>query len=169
VRGWNWGACLATPLGIWPFAHRLRRLAIAAAVISVTPVAAVFVLAFAIYLGKHGNELAWRHRPFRSLEEFQATQLAWRRWGIRVWVALVALVLAAWPPLHLPASEHRDCARCHLKHTRRFLQQRREQRQARPRDPLPAHLATAVPPQGSSPRAWKRSMAIPASPDRGYE
>jgi hypothetical protein len=129
VRGWSWGAFFLP--WVWAFKHRLTRLAVAALVVSVIPVVAVFTLAFAIYLGKRGNELAWRRRPFAGLEQFRATQREWRRWGIGVWVTLIALAAIMWPPLHSPLSEHRDCARCHLKRTRQFLRQRHERGHAR--------------------------------------
>jgi len=54
-----------------------------------------------------------------------------------VWVTLIALAAIMWPPLHLPLSEHRDCARCHLKRTRQFLRQRHERKRA----PQPARTS----------------------------
>jgi hypothetical protein len=98
VGRWNWGALLLN--WIWAFAHRLPLLGAAMLGLELVGLAAEEHLfprratplltqsvtmaggAIAIYLAIMGNELAWRKRPFRSLEEFRATQRAWANWGI---------------------------------------------------------------------------------------
>lgn len=36
----------------------------------------------AFYLGKKGYEIAWRHRPYHSLEQMQENHKEWFLWGV---------------------------------------------------------------------------------------
>ncbi|UCH34641.1 MAG: hypothetical protein JSV65_19325 [Armatimonadota bacterium] len=91
VRGWNSGAFF---LGVpWAFAHRLWGLGAVLILSLCIPMVSVGVL---VYMGCKGNELAWRNRPFRSLEAFRATQDAWARWGLIVWGTFLAVTAGSW-------------------------------------------------------------------------
>ena len=45
-----------------------------------------------IYLAIKGNELSWQSRNWESLEQFKATQDAWKRWGIGVFCCCFLLI-----------------------------------------------------------------------------
>ena len=74
---WNWGAvCLSW---IWAFAHRLPGWGLVGLVLWFIP---LLNLGYAILLGALGSELAWRARPFSSLENLRATERVWTWCGI---------------------------------------------------------------------------------------
>jgi len=89
VRGWNWGAFLASWL--WAFAHRQPLLGVA------TLLGLLFWqwigLACAVYLGVEGSKLAWRSRPFEDVAHFRRVQRRWMLWGILVFAIEIILVL----------------------------------------------------------------------------
>jgi len=93
VQGWNWGAFF---LGwIWAFAHRLPVWGIIGLVAQFVPLGG---LAVAIYLGVKGGELAWRNRPFQSLQQFRDTERVWAWWGVGVllfWMVMIGIILIA--------------------------------------------------------------------------
>jgi hypothetical protein len=150
VRGWNWGAFFFTWL--WAFAHRLPVLGVVSLIIFLTPVLSIFTLVFAVHLGRRGNELAWRRRPFASLEDLRATQRAWATWGFRVVITVALLASLAWPPLHWPPARHSDCARCHLKRTERFLREGRRRAAAPPRPDFGLRSSAAMRPRSRRPQ-----------------
>jgi hypothetical protein len=93
--GWNWGAfLLSLP---WLAAHRmpLYTLAYLAAGIASGYVRlfSVVTLAASVYLGVHGDRLAWQRRRFRSAEHFHEVQRAWMRWGVGTAAVVVPVVL----------------------------------------------------------------------------
>ena len=51
----------------------------------------VIGLAFIVILGIKGSELAWRYRKWDSVEDFKDTQAAWKRRGIILSIALLAV------------------------------------------------------------------------------
>jgi hypothetical protein len=89
VRGWNWGAFFLP--WIWAFAHGSALLAVLALLGWFA--GGIVGLAIAIYLGVKGNELAWMHRPFQSLEHFREVQRIWRNWGIALFLLQVFMVV----------------------------------------------------------------------------
>lgn len=48
------------------------------------------------YLGVKGNELAWEHRKFESVEQFKEVQRKWMYWGIGVFVASIVFFMMMW-------------------------------------------------------------------------
>ncbi len=91
IKGWNWGAFWLN--WIWGIAHNVWLSLL------------VFCLGWiwAIVLGIKGNEWAWQHRRFDSIEQFKQTQAVWSKWGwiifaiqlvIGILWAIFALVLA---------------------------------------------------------------------------
>ena len=44
------------------------------------------------YLGAKGNELAWEHRKFASVEQYKDVQNAWKSWGFILIILQIALV-----------------------------------------------------------------------------
>ena len=84
VQGWSWGAFFLN--WIWAFAHRLNAwgagLLIVGFLSGLFPPLGLLVFAGNIYLGIKGNELAWQQRPFRSVEQFKATERVWMIWGL---------------------------------------------------------------------------------------
>ena len=94
IRGWNWAAFLLGP--IWGVGHRIWWTAIGflalAPFLNVGPrqAALFFWLAFMLYLGLRGNELAWRARRWESVDKFVAAQQRWGLWAFGVVAVLVA-------------------------------------------------------------------------------
>ena len=69
---WNWGAFLLN--WIWAVTHNVW-----IGLLALIPYVGVIM---AIILGIKGNEFAWQHRKFESIDEFKAVQKAWTRWAI---------------------------------------------------------------------------------------
>lgn len=87
IRGFNWGAFLMN--WIWTLGNASCGMAVLSFVLSAIP---VVNLGWAIYLGLHGNEIAWRSKPWQSVEHFKATQ---RKWTIAGVILLVLGLLFA--------------------------------------------------------------------------
>ena len=88
LDGWNWGAFLLS--WIWGIGHSVWISFLVFA--SIVPVIGwVISIGTMIYLGMKGNELAWQHRKFESVEQFKAVQAAWTKWGVIIFV--ISLVL----------------------------------------------------------------------------
>ena len=79
LKGWNWGAFFLN--WIWGIGNNVW-----IALIS-------FVLGFiwAIMLGLKGNEWAWQHKKWDSIEHFKRTQRTWRKWGFVLFIVGVAI------------------------------------------------------------------------------
>ena len=90
LRGWNWGAYGLS--WIWALAHRLTLLGLITLLGWL--LGGVVGIAFAVYLGAKGNELAWRSRPFRDLDGFREVQRPWAVWGHLVFVVQVVAFIA---------------------------------------------------------------------------
>ncbi len=78
---WNWGAFLM-PV-IWGLANHVYQ-----TLWCFVPIIGFF---YSFYLGAHGNELAWKHHYWESVEEFRRVQRRWAVGAICVNVALLAL------------------------------------------------------------------------------
>ncbi|MEO7719544.1 MAG: hypothetical protein ABIY70_25355 [Capsulimonas sp.] len=94
---WNWGA-FSLPF-LWSLNHKMRGYAAIAFVLAMidratgtfdTPMgiaSSLVFLAFSIYMGVKGNELAWRNRRFDGgVTQFISTQRAWMGWGIAIFI-----------------------------------------------------------------------------------
>jgi hypothetical protein len=79
LKGWNWGAFFLN--WIWGIGNNVW-----IALLS-------FVLGFiwAIVLGIKGNEWAWQHKKWDSIEHFKRTQRTWRKWGFVLFIVGVAI------------------------------------------------------------------------------
>ncbi len=69
IKGWNWGAFWLS--WIWGIAHNVW----------IALLALCLGLIWSIVLGIKGNEWAWQHRRFDSVEQFKQTQAVWAKWG----------------------------------------------------------------------------------------
>jgi hypothetical protein len=81
LKGWNWGAFFLN--WIWGIGNNVWIALI------------TFILGWiwAIVLGIKGNEWAWKHKKWDSVEHFKRTQRKWKRWGIGLFIAAVALAI----------------------------------------------------------------------------
>jgi hypothetical protein len=98
VDRWNWGAFLLAP--IWIGIHRLwLPLAVLAAFSglalipnqTIQAAAGVGSLLFTIWLARRGNAMAWRKRPWVSVEHFRHVQRRWAQWGLVAVIGLSAI------------------------------------------------------------------------------
>jgi mannose/fructose/N-acetylgalactosamine-specific phosphotransferase system component IIC len=90
IRGWNWGGFLMT--WIWGIGNNVWISLIA--LCSVIPyVGWIASLIMMIILGVRGNEWAWQHKKWDSIEHFKSTQRKWMWWGIGVMVASIVFVI----------------------------------------------------------------------------
>jgi len=83
LSGWNWGAFFLN--WIWGIAN------------SVWIAFLVFVpllgLVWIFVLGAKGNEWAWQHKKWDSIEHFRKTQKTWAKVGLIVFLAVIALYI----------------------------------------------------------------------------
>ncbi len=86
LHGWNWGAFFFT--WIWGLAHSVWISLVV--LLSFIPIIG-WILGFgmSIALGLKGNEWAWQHRKFESVEQFKKVQHAWAKWAL--WFILLGL------------------------------------------------------------------------------
>lgn len=86
-QNYNWAGCL--PCGIFAFMNGAMMWGL------ITVVASFFVGSLAsLILVIKGNEFAWQHRRFDSIQQFRETMDAWNYWGrIYFFVSLVLSVL----------------------------------------------------------------------------
>jgi hypothetical protein len=85
VKGWSWGAFLLS--WIWAIANKTY-----IGLLCLIPYAG---LAFSIYLGVQGRELAWRNKRWDSLEHFNRVQRLWSIWALVVIGAVFAIGIVA--------------------------------------------------------------------------
>jgi len=90
--GWNWGGFLVPYL--WLLGHGRVSLGMSLLLSTAIPflgmLHVVLLPIASILLGLNGNEMAWRHAPYRSVADLVEREREWTRWG---WVC-AALFLA---------------------------------------------------------------------------
>ena len=86
LRHWSWAAFLMN--WIWGIGHNVW-----IALLMFLPLVNLF---FWFYLGAKGNELAWQHRKFQSVEQFKQIQRVWMWWGIGLTAASLILTVISW-------------------------------------------------------------------------
>lgn len=84
AMGWSWGAFWLN--WIWGIAHNVWLSLL------------VFCLGiiWMIVLGIKGNEWAWQHRRFDSIEQFKQTQAVWSSWGWIIFFVTLVLSIPLW-------------------------------------------------------------------------
>ena len=83
IAGWNWGAFMFPVL--WSISHETWFGLLA--LVPGLDIVVRFVLA------ARGNELAWQHRRFQSLDQFTDIQRIWRNWSIGAMGVLAAMMV----------------------------------------------------------------------------
>ncbi len=96
ARGWNTAAFLIGPVwgpanGVWLGILGLVFLAIPESVLEIGWRLSLY-LAYGVFLGFRGNELAWRARRWSSLEHFKRVQQQWMIVALIVNIALIFVV-----------------------------------------------------------------------------
>jgi len=91
IKGWNWGGFLMT--WIWGIGNNVW-IALIALLGMIPWVGWIIRLTMSIILGAKGNEWAWQHKKWDSIEHFKRTQRAWMWWGISLILLEIALVIA---------------------------------------------------------------------------
>jgi len=79
LKRWNWGAFLLN--WIWGLGNDVY--------ISLLVFVPIVGLVMVFVLGAKGNEWAWKHRKFQSIEHFKTVQKAWVRWGVILFLVMV--------------------------------------------------------------------------------
>jgi hypothetical protein len=91
IKGWSWGGFLLT--WIWGLGNNVWISLIA--VLGFIPyIGWAISLTMSIILGVRGNQWAWQHKKWDSIEHFQNTQRKWRWWGISIIVAYIIFAIA---------------------------------------------------------------------------
>lgn len=85
IKGWNWGAFFFG--GLWGICNKVWISLLAA-----IPYVGVIMC---IVLGVKGNEWAWRHKKWDSIEHFKSTQRKWGIAGVVVHVVGVIILIIA--------------------------------------------------------------------------
>lgn len=91
IRGFNCGAFFFT--WIWGLAHGVYWPLIILLLALIPGVGAIAGLVIAIVLGCQGNELAWKNRQWRNIEEFKTVQKIWNNWGFGLLAVVAGLLL----------------------------------------------------------------------------
>jgi hypothetical protein len=93
LKGFNWGAFFLT--WIWGIGNGVW----------ISFLALILGIIWSIVLGIKGNEWAWQHKKWNSIEHFKKTQKVWSKWGVGLFIVgiaitilwiIVALVFAGW-------------------------------------------------------------------------
>jgi len=84
LKHWNWGAFFLT--FIWGLGNNVYL-----SLLMLVP--GVNIIMWFV-LGAKGNEWAWRHRRFQSVEEFKIVQKRWSRWGLVIFCVAVVMYAA---------------------------------------------------------------------------
>lgn len=87
IRGWNWGAFLLT--WIWGIGNNV--------LIALLMFVPLLNIVMWFVLGAKGNEWAWQHKRWDSVEHFRRVQRAWTKWGVIVTLAgfVIAVLFVA--------------------------------------------------------------------------
>jgi len=93
LKGFSWGAFFWT--WIWGIAHNTYWPLIAFIIAFIPYVGKIGCFGIAIYLGIHGNELAWKNRKWESVEQFKTAQKKWALMALRVAIifGVIAVIL----------------------------------------------------------------------------
>lgn len=79
LKGWNWGAFFLH--WIWGIGNGVW----------IALISLVLGFIWAVVLGIKGNEWAWQHKKWDSIEHFKKTQRTWKKWGIGLFIASVVI------------------------------------------------------------------------------
>ncbi len=79
LKGWNWGAFFLN--WIWGIGNGVW----------ISLIVFVLGIIWAIVLGIKGNEWAWRHKKWNSIEHFKKTQKRWSKWGVGLFIAGIVI------------------------------------------------------------------------------
>ena len=96
ARGWNTAAFLIGPIwgpanGVWLGIVGLVFLALPESVLEIGWRLSLY-LAYGVFLGFRGNEMAWRARRWKSLDHFKRVQQMWMFVALIVNIALIFIV-----------------------------------------------------------------------------
>ena len=92
LKGWNWGAFFLS--WIWGIGNNVW----------IALIAFILSWIWSIVLGIKGNEWAWQHKKWDSIDHFKSTQRKWKRWGVGLFIvgivlgiiyAIIAVVIVA--------------------------------------------------------------------------
>jgi hypothetical protein len=79
LKGWNWGAFFLS--WIWGIGNNVW----------IALLAFILGIIWMIVLGIKGNEWAWQHKRWDSIEHFKRTQRTWAKWGVGLFIAGIGI------------------------------------------------------------------------------
>lgn len=79
LAGWNWGAFFFT--WIWGIGHNVW--------LSLLVFLPVLNVIMPFVLGFKGNEWAWQHKKYASVEAFKKTENTWKKWGFGLLIFII--------------------------------------------------------------------------------
>ena len=91
IKGWSWGGFLLT--WIWGLGNNVW-ISLISILDFIPYIGWIISLTMRIILGVRGNEWAWQHKKWDSIEHFQRTQRKWMWWGIGTIVASIIFTIA---------------------------------------------------------------------------
>jgi hypothetical protein len=117
ARGWTYAGIV--PFGLFPLYNGLQAWGVAGLVLTALGFPLFFLvwplqLAYMIYIGLRGRELAWRSRRFRTLSEYEQAMHVWNVVGM-ISLIVGAFLLVAWgwyifnSPVFVPVNSSGDC------------------------------------------------------------
>jgi hypothetical protein len=81
LKGFNWGAFFLT--WIWGIGNGVW----------ISFLALILGIIWSIVLGIKGNEWAWQHKKWNSIEHFKKTQKIWSKWGVGLFIVSIAITI----------------------------------------------------------------------------
>ncbi|MBN4064392.1 zinc ribbon domain-containing protein [Dehalococcoides mccartyi] len=92
IKKWNWAAFLMP--AVWGLFSGVPLTAVLfGAIFLPVPFGQLILIGAGIFLGRKGNELAWRGKKWRSVEHFKAFQKQWTSWAVKLTVAVGAILI----------------------------------------------------------------------------
>jgi hypothetical protein len=95
LKGFSWAAALMT--WIWAIGHQFWMGLIVipvSVVLGLIPIIGFLLnIGLMVFFGVKGNEWAWQHRRWESIEQFRSTQRVWTIWGVVLMVLFILLGL----------------------------------------------------------------------------
>ena len=93
ISGFNWGACLLTP--VWGFCNNMALVSVAWIVFAIIPVIGIILTSvLSIFAGVKGNEWVWENNEWKNVDEMHYVQKKWAIAGVIVEIIAIFIFFA---------------------------------------------------------------------------